>query len=108
MNRLSGSSLCTFGPDIKADLCHLYLNPDKNNIQNLILTVHLMPEDGSTPDYQKVRIYYEEMEIVKSAINNNREYLYVAEAEEIPYVHIEERDMRQIFRGNLINLKPDT
>jgi hypothetical protein len=76
MNRPGGSSLCTFGPDHKADLCHLYINPDKAKIENMILTVHLMPEDGSRPAYTKVLIYYEEMLKVKALDSVKESYAF--------------------------------
>ncbi len=44
----AGDSLCTYGAE-KQDICHVYMNPDKESIMDLILTVHLM-ESGRNID----------------------------------------------------------
>lgn len=34
-------NFCTYGKEF-GDICHLYANPDKGNISDLIFTLHLM------------------------------------------------------------------
>lgn len=58
----AGDSLCTYGSE-RQDICHVYLNPDKTNISNLILSVHLMEsgrhiDDLSTYVFNNVSFEY--------------------------------------------------
>jgi hypothetical protein len=60
----AGDSFCTFDT-INEDVCHAYLNPDKNDFKNsMIFTVHLM-ESGRHIDsesmikFSNINMYYD-------------------------------------------------
>ena len=94
MNRI-GNNLCSFSN--KDDVCHLYINNDKTNIHDFILTLHLM-ESGRNkeldmpPIYSKVHIKY---------WPEDSSYVTIGEAIEVPYEYFEKRDQRHIFRATL-------
>ena len=58
----AGDSLCTYGAE-KQDICHVYLNPDKEDMARLIATIHLMEsgrdiDDESTFVFSQVQFQY--------------------------------------------------
>lgn len=99
MNRV-GNNLCSFD-ESKGDICHVYLNPDKNNISNIFISIHLMERGEKVfteaPDYSDV--------VVEYGIENQLSQCVTTES--VPYEYFEERDQRMLFRVLIKNLMPN-
>lgn len=54
-------NFCTYGKEF-GDICHLYVNPNKANISDLIVTLHLMNSEDTireeAPIYQNIKFSY--------------------------------------------------
>lgn len=99
MNRV-GNNLCSFGEEM-GDICHLYLNPDKDNIKDMFLTMHLMErmkQREDVPNYANVTIRY---------VSNSDQKNWTAQANLVEYEYFEERDQRTIFRAHIRDLLPN-
>lgn len=73
MNR-AGNNLCTYGDEM-GDICHLYINPDKQNLSNIFITLHLMNTLGNSleraPEYDSVHFFYDEETSVSAYLSKN-------------------------------------
>jgi hypothetical protein len=105
-----GNNLCSFGPEME-DICHVYLNPDKTNVHDFFVTVHLMNRGTKVleelPYYHNVTIFYDECDYIDSLpLDSIQYYRNMILADHVPYEFFEERDQRTIFRALISNLKP--
>jgi hypothetical protein len=61
-----------------ADICHVYINPDKNNINDMLVTVHLMESGRSLGIYSKtqfisMKIIYDQVARIPSNISSSED-----------------------------------
>ena len=58
---IKADSLCSFGDDME-DICHIYMNPDKERMQDMFITIHMMEygvrSEEHTPKYTNVTMLY--------------------------------------------------
>jgi hypothetical protein len=98
-------NFCTYGKEF-GDICHLYLNPDKENMSALIVTLHLMNSEDEirdeAPVYKNVKFLY-----IDATAGNETAQTEV-NPEVVPYKYFELRDQRALYRIRLDSLAPST
>lgn len=61
MNR-QGNNLCSFQDNDMCDICHVYINPNKEDLTQMWVTVHMMNRGvkqlDEAPEYRDVAVTY--------------------------------------------------